>query len=74
MQRQNDLGFGPFTPVVRLYRERPFVTINTDDACAAGQAGIVNPQIRVLSVVGALDQVSDLTPLIEDPMLSHAMI
>jgi CBS domain-containing protein len=65
-RRQQAMDVAPFTPVVGLYHERPFTTINADAAVDAAHAAIVDPQIRQLPVMGALDQVSDLTPLLED--------
>lgn len=71
---QNGLGIPKFEPVIGPYFDRPFTTINTDDAVAAAQSGIVDEYIRQLPIVGALDQVSDLTPLLEDPVLSQRMM
>lgn len=56
----------PVTPVLGPYFERPFTTINTDDLIAATRGAIVDPWLATLPVIGALDQVSDLTPLLED--------
>lgn len=66
-KRQNALGIAPFEPIIGPYFGRPFVTINTDDAVASAMAAIADPQLRALPVMGSLDQVSDLTPLLEDP-------
>ena len=72
--RQNALGIARFEPVVGPYHERPFATINADDAVAAARSAIADAWIRQLPVVGSLDQVSDLTPLLEDARLSQAMM
>jgi hypothetical protein len=72
--RQNAIGLASFEPVIGPYHERPFATINTDDAVAAARSAIADPWIRQLPVVGSLDQVSDLTPLLEDARLSQAMM
>lgn len=67
-ERQLAAGLGQaVTPVVGPYHERPFTTINADDLVAASREAIADPWLRGLPVMGALDQVSDLTPLLEDP-------
>jgi len=73
-QHQNALGIAGFTPIVGPYHDRPFTTINADDAVAAAHAAITDPQISQLPIVGALDQISDLTPLLQDPDLSQKML
>ena len=65
---------GRFEPVVGPYFERPFATINADDLVAASLEGIEDAVIRTLPVVGALDQVSDLTPVLTDPVGSRRMM
>lgn len=68
---QNRLGIASFEPVVGPYFDRPFTTINTDDAIAGLIAAIADPELRRLPLLGALDQVSDLTPLLENAALSQ---
>ncbi|KKB76680.1 hypothetical protein VW35_18145 [Devosia soli] len=68
---QNEKGVGPFTPVVGPYYDRPFVTINADDAVNAAMAAINDPALRSLPVLGAIDQASDLTPLLVDAVRSQ---
>lgn len=70
-QAQAERGIAPFEPVVGLYFERPFVTINSDDAVAASMAAITDPEIAALPIMGAIDQVSDLTPLLVDAARSQ---
>jgi len=73
-QRQNALGIGRFEPVIGPYHERPFLTINADDAVNAARMAIEDPIIRQLPVIGSLDQVTDLTPVLEDARLSRRMM
>ncbi len=72
---QLDKGIGlPFEPVIGPYYTRPFATINTDDIGAAAGAAITDPAIRALPIIGCIDQVSDLTPLLEDPAASRRVV
>lgn len=74
-QAQRDRNIGSsFAPVIGPYHERPFATINTDDIGAATIAAIADPAIRTLPVIGAIDQISDLTPVLEDPAASHRIL
>jgi hypothetical protein len=73
-RKQNALGIAPFRPVIGPYHQRPFTTINADDAIAAAQAALSDQQIKSLPIVGSLDQVSDLTPLLENARLSQKMM
>ncbi|WP_193336733.1 DUF4037 domain-containing protein [Devosia beringensis] len=73
-QQQNRLGIAPFTPVLGPYHERPFITINADDAIEAARGAIKDPAIRQLPVIGSLDQVTDLTPVLEDARLSRRLM
>ena len=72
--RQNSIGVAPFEPIVGLYHERPFTTINADDAVTAARSAIVDPAVKHLPHMGSLDQVSDLTDLLEDSGLSQRMM
>ncbi|MDB5541422.1 MAG: hypothetical protein JWQ89_3149 [Devosia sp.] len=65
---------GEFEPVIGPYFERPFTTINADDLVEATIRRIENPRVKELPVVGSLDQVSDLTPLLENPSASQRMM
>lgn len=71
---QNALGIAPFKPIIGPYYDRPFTTINADDAVEAAHAAIMDPALKALPIVGSLDQVSDLTPLLEDAKLSQKMM
>jgi hypothetical protein len=73
-QQQDALGIAPFKPIVGPYHDRPFTTINTDDAVEAARAAIADPSIRQLPIMGSLDQVSDLTPLLENPHLCQRVM
>lgn len=72
--RQNAIGVARFEPLIGPYYERPFTTINVDDAVAAAQSAISDARIKHLPIVGSLDQVSDLTPLLQDARLSQRMM
>ncbi|WP_417309150.1 DUF4037 domain-containing protein [Devosia sp.] len=68
-------GLGqPVTPVLGPYYDRPFTTINADDLVAASMGAISDPWLRELPVMGALDQLSDLTPLLEDPQTARRIM
>lgn len=71
---QNRLAIAAFEPVIGPYHERPFATINADDAIAALVAAIIDPALKNLPVMGSLDQVTDLTPLLEDAALSQRIM
>jgi hypothetical protein len=73
-RRQTATGVAPFEAVVGPYYDRPFTTINADDAIAAALAEIEDPHIRALPIIGAVDQISDLTPVLEDPALSQRLV
>lgn len=73
-RHQAALGIAPFEPVVGPYHERPFATINADDAVAAARAAITDPALLALDTIGALDQVTDLTPVLESPPLSQRLM
>lgn len=62
------------TPIVGPYHDRPFTTINADDLGAAAFGRIEDPLLKALPVVGSLDQVTDLTPVIEDPAAAQRMM
>lgn len=72
--KQNALEIAPFRPVIGPYFDRPFMTINADDAVAAACSAILDPAIARLPVIGSLDQISDLTPLLEDPARTQRMM
>jgi hypothetical protein len=67
LRQQSDRIGAKVEPVVGPYFERPFPTINADDLIAATLEGVSDPLVKLLPVVGSLDQVSDLTPVLEDP-------
>ena len=73
-QKQNESGVGHFTPAIGPYHDRPFATINADDAGPAALSGIRDAFVKSLPIVGSVDQVSDLTPLLEDAHLSQRMM
>lgn len=73
-QWQVDRGIARFAPRIRPYFERPFPTINAEDAVASAMAAISDPALRALPVIGAIDQISDSTPLLVDAGLTRQMI
>ena len=72
-QRADGVG-NAFEPVIGPYHTRPFATINVDDLVEATAGAIVDPVIKALPVVGSLDQVTDSTPVLEDPDASRRMM
>ena len=58
---------GAFQPRVGPYFSRPFTVINADEIAAAIRAEIVDASLRELPLIGALDQVTDSTAVIEAP-------
>lgn len=74
-RRQQSQGLGaPFAPRIGPYFTRPFTTINADDIITATRSAIVDPRVAALPVIGALDQITDNTPLLEDPSRAKGMI
>src|SRR5215217_3438950 len=63
-QKSRDIA--PFEGRIGPYFTRPFITINADDAVEAARQSIRSPEIASLPILGAIDQVSDLTPLLVD--------
>ena len=73
--RQLADGIGDkFEPIIGPYHDRPFPTINADDLVEATLKGIVDPVVKALPVVGSLDQVTDLTPVLENPGAAQRMM
>jgi hypothetical protein len=58
---------GDFEPAIGPYFSRPFTVINADAIGEAIRREIADPALRALPVIGALDQVTDATPVIEAP-------
>ena len=74
-KRQVAHGIGkPFEPVIGPYFDRPFPTINADEAVRQTREAITDPVIRHLPVIGSADQVIDSTPVLEDPVLTAKMM
>jgi len=74
-QRQLNDGTGHrFEPVIGPYYTRPFMCINADDAVEAAARAIEDSVLKALPVVGSLDQVTDLTPVLEDPSAAQRMM
>lgn len=74
-RRQLADGVGEaFEPIIGPYHERPFATINADDIGAATVRAIADPVLKNLPIIGCLDQVTDSTPVLEDPGGSQRMM
>ena len=65
---------GEVEPRVGPYFERPFAPINADDLVEATLRGLQAPSVKDLPIVGSLDQVSDLTPVLEEPFAAQRMM
>ena len=63
---------GDFEPRIGPYFDRPFTVINADGISAAIRAEIEDPFLGALPVIGALDQVTDSTPVVEAPARAQA--
>jgi hypothetical protein len=72
--KQNALGVAKFVPIVGPYHDRPFTVINADHAVEVVRSAISDEWIRHLPVVGSVDQVSDLTPLLENAHASQRVM
>jgi len=53
---------------------RPFTVINAEAIWEAIRAEIADPVLRALPVIGALDQVTDSTPVVEAPARARRMM
>ncbi|HEY9009805.1 MAG TPA: DUF4037 domain-containing protein [Devosia sp.] len=73
-QQQAAIGLASFEAKVGPYHDRPFTTINADDAVAAVRATIEDPQLQALPVIGSIDQISDSTPVLVAPALCQRLI
>jgi len=58
---------GDFEPRIGPYFSRPFKVINADEIMQAIRAEIADPALKALPLIGALDQVTDATPVTEAP-------
>ena len=58
---------GAFEPALGPFHDRPFQVINADAIGAEIRAEIADPTLRAMPVIGALDQVTDATPIVETP-------
>jgi hypothetical protein len=62
---------GDVEPVIGPFHDRPFRVINADAIGESVRAGIADPVLRALPVIGALDQVTDATAVIQAPERSR---
>jgi hypothetical protein len=63
---------GVFEAAIGPFHDRPFSVINADAIGAAIAVEIEDPALRALPIIGALDQVTDATPVIEAPERARA--
>jgi hypothetical protein len=74
-QRQLADGLGDeIAPVVGPYFDRPFTTINAEALAGAALQQVRDPMLRQLPQIGSVDQVTDSTPVLENPHASRRMI
>lgn len=63
---------GAVAPQLGPFHARPFTVVNAEEMIAALRAEIADPTLRALPIIGALDQVSDSTPVVEAPARARA--
>jgi hypothetical protein len=63
---------GAIAPQLGAFYTRPFTVVNAEEIIAALRAEITDPTLRALPTIGALDQVSDSTPVVEAPTRARA--
>lgn len=61
-------------PKVGPYFGRPFLTINADEIGAGLAAAIVDPVLRALPAIGAIDQITGAVPLVVEPERARRLI
>ncbi len=64
---------GAPAPAVGRDFERPFHGLKAAEIAAGFRGAIADPQLRARPLFGAVDQVSDSTPLLDDPAASRAV-
>lgn len=68
--RHNALGLTPpLDPAVRPFYDRPFLVLDAGRYATALQATVADPALRVLPLIGAVDQRVDSTDVLERPGL-----
>lgn len=68
--RHNALALTPpLDPAVRPFHDRPFLVLDAGRFAAALQSTIVEPHLRALPLVGAVDQIVDNTDVLVRPSL-----
>jgi hypothetical protein len=66
-------GTDPVEPTVRQFYGRPFRTLASDRFVAASLAGISDPWLRALPIVGSIDQFADSTDVLQHPAVSRRL-
>lgn len=70
----NQLGLtGPLDPGTRPYHGRPYRVLHAERFSRALIAGISDPELRALPLIGAVDQVTDNTDLLGDRTATRAV-
>lgn len=62
------------TPRIGPYFNRPFLAINAEEISTSLSAGITDPLLRGLPIIGSIDQITDATPLVVEPKLAQRTI
>jgi hypothetical protein len=71
LQQAHDVP-GAIPALLGSFHTRPFTVVNAEQIIAALRAQIDDPALRALPTIGALDQVSDSTPVVEAPTRARA--
>lgn len=64
----------PLDPRVRQFHDRPYLVLGADRFAAALQDTVTDPQVRALSLVGAIDQQTDSTDVLTSRAVARAIV
>lgn len=65
---------GAVAPRVHQYYDRPFLVCNASEITPGLHAAIGDPVLRALPPTGAIDQLTNSTPILTRPRLAHAVV